>query len=119
MNKEWVFQHDNDPKHRTRLVTKWLDENNVKRIEWPSFSPDINPIEHFWDEMERRVKKESPKNERELKEALVRVWQSIPDKIFRRRILSILCEALFSTRKTEIIPGNHRVTTNGYLKGKS
>ena len=37
------------------------------------FSPNMNPIEHLWDEVERRMKKE-PRNEKELKEAISRVW---------------------------------------------
>ena len=89
LNKDWVFQHDNDPKHRARVVTKWLDENSVKQIERPSFSPDLNPIEHLWDEMERRMKKESPKNERELKEAVLRVWQGIGSDVTKKLVDSI------------------------------
>ena len=54
----WVLQHDNDPQHRAHIVTKWLDEQGVERLKWPSFSPDLKPIEHIWDEVERRMRKE-------------------------------------------------------------
>ena len=44
-----MFQLDNDPKHRSNVVSHWLDQNGVERVKWPSCSP----IEHIWDELER------------------------------------------------------------------
>ena len=73
LERNWVLQHDNDPKHRSYIVTKWLDEKGIERVKWPSFSPDLNPIEHIWDEVERRMRKEKAKNEFELKQALLKV----------------------------------------------
>ena len=63
LGKEWLMQQDNDPKHRAHIVTHWLKEKEVELLKWPPFSPDLNPIEHMWDEVERRMKKEKPKNE--------------------------------------------------------
>ena len=63
MGWNWVLQHVNDPKHRANIVTKWLDEKGVERLKWPSFVPDLNPIEHIWDEVKRRMRKEKAKNE--------------------------------------------------------
>ena len=77
MKKDWVFQQDNDPKHRAAIVTNWLNRNKIERLVWPSFSPDMNPIEHLWDEIERRMKKEQPKNVHELRDALTRVWERL------------------------------------------
>ncbi|CDQ61651.1 unnamed protein product [Oncorhynchus mykiss] len=42
----WVFQMDNDPKHTSKVVAKWLKDNKGKVSEWPSQSPDLNPIEN-------------------------------------------------------------------------
>ena len=89
MNTQWIFQQDNDPKHTAAIVKNWLDRKRVRRLNWPSFSPDLNPIEHLWDEVERRMKKEQPKNQRELKECLLKVWQSIEITVLKKLVDSV------------------------------
>ena len=89
LGREWVMQQDNDPKHRAHIITHWLKEKEVELLKWPSFSPDLNPIEHMWDEVERRMKKEKPKNETELKQSLLRVWHGIGTDITKKLVDSV------------------------------
>ena len=42
-------QHDNDRDDTTKITQEFLKTKNVKTMTWPCMSPDLNPIEHFWD----------------------------------------------------------------------
>ena len=54
LGRKWVFQMDIDPKH-TFFVVKWLKDNKVKVLEWPSQKPDINHIKNLWAELKKLV----------------------------------------------------------------
>ena len=57
----------------------FLQDRNVSVLQWPAKIPDLNPIEHIWDLLDRRVRARAipPRNVRELAGALVEEWGNI------------------------------------------
>ena len=51
-----VLMHDNVRPHVARICRHFLNRNNVKGLPWPAVSPDMNPIEHFWDYLGGKVR---------------------------------------------------------------
>lgn len=78
MPEDWVFQADNDPKHTSRLAKQFLVDHNVNVMKWPAQSPDLNPIEMLWLDVEKHVKIMKPKNLTNLYEVIRDGWRKIP-----------------------------------------
>jgi transposase len=73
---DMTLQPDNDTSHTARSVRDFLQDRNVSVLPWPAKSPDLNPIEHVWDLLYRRVRARAipHRNVRELAGALVEEW---------------------------------------------
>jgi hypothetical protein len=56
-----MFMDDNARPHRARSVQHYLPQEAVQTIPWPAMSPDINPIEHVWDFIGRKINQRNPK----------------------------------------------------------
>ena len=75
----FLFQHDCAPVHKARSITTWMREFGVDELDWPGQSPDLNPIEHLWDELERRLRARPsrPTSVCDLTNALLEEWSKI------------------------------------------
>jgi len=73
-DKTGIFQHDSAPCHKSRVVTKYLEENNVKVLDWPGNSPDLNPIENLWAILKKRLAKQDCSSKTRLIEKTIQIW---------------------------------------------
>ncbi|KFM68122.1 Transposable element Tcb1 transposase, partial [Stegodyphus mimosarum] len=88
-----IFQQDNARCHTAASVRAWFEEHQDEFtvLPWPANSPDLNPIEHLWDHLDRvvRAMDPQPRNLAQLATALESAWLSIPENTFRD-----LCDSL-------------------------
>lgn len=100
MPRGWQFQHDNDPKHTANSVKKWIAKNKVKVLSWPAMSPDLNPIENLWNEVERSMKGQKHHNPNILFESVQQAWVSLPKKLLENLVESMprRCQAIIDAK---------------------
>ena len=104
MKRGWVFQHDNDPKHTARAMNEWLRKKHFNVLEWPSRSPDLNPIENLLEGVESPCcPATAPKHA--LEEICMKEWAKIPAtvcenlvKTYRKRLPSVFANKGYITK---------------------
>lgn len=87
----FVLMQDNARPRTARIVSDFLQEAGIRTLNWPANSPDLNLIEHLWDELKRRVhaRNPPPMNHRDLKQALYEEWETIPQETAANLIKSM------------------------------
>ncbi len=72
----FIHDHDNARPHVARICTQFLEAENIPVLAWPAYSPDMSPIEHVWDALDRRIRQRVPvpANIQQLRTAIEEEW---------------------------------------------
>ena len=86
-----VFMQDNASSHAALITKAHLRNMGIAVLPWPAKSADLNPIEHLWDELERRIRDRphQPTSLQQLRQPLVEEWDAIPREAWRHLIGSM------------------------------
>lgn len=89
MPLNFIFQHDNDPKHTSKLVKEWLEQQKIPVLKWPAQSPDLNPIENLWEILDQSLPDRKVKNSNELFTMLSKAWSEMDPSIINNLVNSM------------------------------
>ena len=94
-----LFMHDNASVHKAQVVSAWLCESDVVVLDWPAYSPNLNPIEHAWAKLKEVLNNRHPelvgmRTSKEAREAFLagirEAWDSLDDDFI---LNGVACES--------------------------
>lgn len=83
-----VLMHDNARPHSAAATKAALNAAKITALEWPPYSPHLNPIEHLWSSLHRRIAELAPESDEELRAAATEAWDTFSQKEVDAYILS-------------------------------
>ncbi|KFM70902.1 Transposable element Tcb2 transposase, partial [Stegodyphus mimosarum] len=103
---DFIFMDGNARPHQTPAFQKLLESEDITRMEWPTYSPNLNLIEHVWDTLWRRslVRSHPPGYTQQLKQLLIEEWARLPQDLLDNLVLSMerRCEETTEVLKIDI-----------------
>ena len=103
------FQQDNAPCPKSATTMRWFKDSNTVLLDWPVQSPDLNPIEHLWDILKRKIREHSITSKTALKNVLILEWNAISAETCARLVRSM------PQRISDIIKANGGPTKYWYV----
>ncbi len=75
-----MLVHDNDPKHRSKIVADWIHSKQIEKWPSPPHSPDLNPLEQVCLFIQRELQKTASRNLQELRNKIIEIWDLIREE---------------------------------------
>ena len=82
LGPDFILMDDNARPHRAHATNQYLEAATIVRMDWSARSPDLNPIEHVWDMLQKAISERpvQPTSIPELRQALDRrYWKNGPE----------------------------------------
>ena len=102
LGKKVIFQHDNDPKHTSKVAKNYLTNQHFSVLDWTSQSPDLNPIENLWGYVKFKIKKNVKKASSldAVFDLVKETWENIPQNYINKLLLSMpnRCRAVIKNK---------------------
>ena len=99
---QFILMDDNARPHRARVVEEYLQQNTIVRMDWPAYSPDLNPIEHVWNMLQVAILRRPVQSRTlmDLGNALTEEWNNLEMAAIQRLIgsMSRRCQAVIASR---------------------
>jgi transposase len=80
-NEHWWFQQDNAPQHTADLSRRWFHNHGVSLLDFPPYSPDLNPIENLWSILKGRIEKRLARTTDEIERVLKEEWEALDKEL--------------------------------------
>jgi hypothetical protein len=97
---QWWFQQDNWSVHTAATSNVWFHNHGIDLIDWPAWSPDLNPIENLWNDLKRRVYAHHAKTMEELEHWIGVEWQATD-----LNFISHICRCM--PKRLQLLRENH------------
>ena len=95
-NDSWIFQEDNDPKHRSLLCKHWKEENGIRMMDCPASSPEANTIDNVWGVLKAKLQGKRLYNLAQLTQLVGELWRGLSATYAKKLVESVpeRCQAI-------------------------
>jgi hypothetical protein len=98
--EQWYLLHDNDKKFHSNTVKDYLHQNDITCLEFPPYSPDLNPIENLWAIVARAVEQFQCGKMEELQDIVSQKWEQVDKQMMYNLVASMpaRCAAVIAAK---------------------
>ena len=97
--EHWWFQQDNAPQHTAHISQRWFHNHGVDLLDFPPYSPDLNPIENLWSILKARIETRLARTIEEVEQVLKEEWEALDKELLSSLSASMptRCAAVVAT----------------------